>query len=308
MRILGRAFEWLNNKVIVPVGNKIINAMNKLIDMLNNIPGFKIKKLKELPLVGEEAEKLAEAAQKAADAAKARIEAMYRAQIDDINDELRYQLQSIQKQYELGLISRQQYIDQKNAYKAAADNKILEIEQQMAVALEHIEENTYAALDQQQQAALANQREDVQQAANQTVATNYTEKWGSKVPVLGQIAGSVVDTTIGIVKGAWNGLKNFFHFDVGTDCIPYDMPAMVHKGEGIIPRTFNEAIKNGNYSLVGRGNKAERRNNAPSGSVNAINVTVNVEGNVIKQKDLVMEIYSGLASLIGSGEAAPLPA
>lgn len=312
VRILGRVFEWLNNKVIVPVGNKIINAMNKLIDMLNNIPGFKIKKLKELPLVGEEAEKLAEAAQKAADAAKARIEAMYRAQIDDINDELRYQLQSIQEQYELGLISRQQYIDQKNAYKAAADNKILEIEQQMAVALEHIEENTYAALDQQQQAVVANQRNDAKQAG---ASTSYAEKWGSVVPVLGSVAGAVVDVGVGIVNGIKtaatgfvSGIKNFFHFDVGTDNIPYDMPAMVHKGEGIIPRTFNEAIKNGNYSLVGRGNKAGRRNNAPSGSVNAINVTVNVEGNVIKQKDLVMEIYSGLASLIGSGEAAPLPA
>ena len=311
VRILGRAFEWLNNKVIVPVGNKIINAMNKLIDALNNIPGFKIKKLKELPLVGEEAEKLAEAAQKAADAARAKIEAMYKAQIDDINDELRYQIQSLQKQYELGLISRQQYIDQKNAYKAAADTEILKIEQKMAVALEHIEDNTYAALDQQQQAAVATQREDARQAGT---GTSYAEKWGSVVPVLGHIAGGVADVAV----GAWNGLKtaatgiasgikNLFGFAVGTDNIPYDMPAIVHKGEGIIPKTFNEAIKSGTYSLVGK-NSERRRENAEGRRGSTINVSVHVEGSVIKQKDLVAEIYNGLAAMIGSGEAAPLPA
>lgn len=311
LNMLGHAFEWLYNKVIRPVGNAIIKVMNAIISALNKLPFVNIKKLELLPIAGEKVGEVADAASKAADAARAKIEAMYKAQIDDINEELRYQIQSLQKQYELGLISRQQYIDQKNAYKAAADTEILKIEQKMAVALEHIEDNTYAALDQQQQAAVATQREDARQAGT---STSYAEKWGSVVPVLGHIAGGVADVAV----GAWNGLKtaatgiasgikNLFGFAVGTDNIPYDMPAIVHKGEGIIPKTFNEAIKSGTYSLVGK-NSERRRENADGRRGSTINVSVHVEGSVIKQKDLVAEIYNGLAAMIGSGEAAPLPA
>lgn len=311
LNMLGHAFEWLYNKVIRPVGNAIIKVMNAIISALNKLPFVNIKKLELLPIAGEKVGEVADAASKAADAARAKIEAMYKAQIDDINEELRYQIQSLQKQYELGLISRQQYIDQKNAYKAAADTEILKIEQKMAVALEHIEDNTYAALDQQQQAAVATQREDARQAGT---STSYAEKWGSVVPVLGHIAGGVADVAV----GAWNGLKtaatgiasgikNLFGFAVGTDNIPYDMPAIVHKGEGIIPKTFNEAIKSGTYSLVGK-NTERRRENAEGRRGSTINVSVHVEGSVIKQKDLVAEIYNGLAAMIGSGEAAPLPA
>ena len=311
LNMLGHAFEWLYNKVIRPVGNAIIKVMNAIISALNKLPFVNIKKLELLPIAGEKVGEVADAASKAADAARAKIEAMYKAQIDDINEELRYQIQSLQKQYELGLISRQQYIDQKNAYKAAADTEILKIEQKMAVALEHIEDNTYAALDQQQQAAVTTQREDARQAGT---GTSYAEKWGSVVPVLGHIAGGVADVAV----GAWNGLKtaatgiasgikNLFGFAVGTDNIPYDMPAIVHKGEGIIPKTFNEAIKSGTYSLVGK-NTERRRENAEGRRGSTINVSVHVEGSVIKQKDLVAEIYNGLAAMIGSGEAAPLPA
>lgn len=311
LNMLGHAFEWLYNKVIRPVGNAIIKVMNAIISALNKLPFVNIKKLELLPIAGEKVGEVADAASKAADAARAKIEAMYKAQIDDINEELRYQIQSLQKQYELGLISRQQYIDQKNAYKAAADTEILKIEQKMAVALEHIEDNTYAALDQQQQAAVATQREDARQAGT---GTSYAEKWGSVVPVLGHIAGGVADVAV----GAWNGLKtaatgiasgikNLFGFAVGTDNIPYDMPAIVHKGEGIIPKTFNEAIKSGTYSLVGK-NSERRRENAEGRRGSTINVSVHVEGSVIKQKDLIAEIYNGLAAMIGSGEAAPLPA
>ena len=311
LNMLGHAFEWLYNKVIRPVGNAIIKVRNAIISALNKLPFVNIKKLELLPIAGEKVGEVADAASKAADAARAKIEAMYKAQIDDINEELRYQIQSLQKQYELGLISRQQYIDQKNAYKAAADTEILKIEQKMAVALEHIEDNTYAALDQQQQAAVATQREDARQAGT---GTSYAEKWGSVVPVLGHIAGGVADVAV----GAWNGLKtaatgiasgikNLFGFAVGTDNIPYDMPAIVHKGEGIIPKTFNEAIKSGTYSLVGK-NSERRRENAEERRGSTINVSVHVEGSVIKQKDLVAEIYNGLAAMIGSGEAAPLPA
>ena len=311
LNLLGHAFEWLYNKVIRPVGNAIIKVINFVISALNNIPFVNIKKLELLPLAGEKIGEVADAASKAADAARKRIEAMYQAQIDAINDELRYQLQSIQKQYELGLISRQQYIDQKNAYKAAADSEILKIEQQMAVALEHIEENTYAALDQQQQAAVVNQREDARQAG---ASTSYAEKWGQAVPIIGGIAGAVVDVGVGVVNGIktaatgfLSGVKSFFGFDVGTDNIPYDMPAIVHKGEGVIPKTFNEAIKNGTYALVGK-NSGHRRENSDARHGSTINVSVHVEGSVIKQKDLVAEIYNGLAAMIGSGEAAPLPA
>jgi len=43
---------------------------------------------------------------------------------------------------------------------------------------------------------------------------------------------------------------------VGTTNVPHDQLAMVHRGESVIPRTFNEGIQRGEMALVGRG-KAE---------------------------------------------------
>lgn len=302
LNLLGNAMEWLYNKVIMPAGNAIVKMINAVINVLNKIPGIDIRPLQELADAKKVRYRDQDGLNGAADAASewaGKMRSFYQAQIDEIDELLRYQIQSLQKQYELGLISRASYIEQKDAYKAAAEKDKNRIEAEMNATLSKIEANTAAALTAEQAQAAATK------VADQTGSASYADKWGSVVPVLGNIAGGVVDTAVSIGNTVKNFAKNLFGFAVGTPEIPFDMPAIVHKGEGIIPKTFNEGIKNGDYALVAP--SAAIQQSGSTGNTAVINVNVNVEGSVIKKNDLVQEIYDGLAQLINNG-ASPLPA
>ena len=138
LKVVGGAFEWFYNKVIVPVGNKIVTIFNKVIDALNKIPFVNIKKLEELNYVGEMAEEMAETSAKSLDAIKRKFERM-KQNVDSI---LNAQLDALKSQYELGLISRQEYEQQAEKYAAEADSKIYDINKEMEDTLEAIENGT----------------------------------------------------------------------------------------------------------------------------------------------------------------------
>lgn len=138
LKVVGGAFEWFYNKVIVPVGNKIVTIFNKVIDALNKIPFVNIKKLEGLNYVGEMAEEMAETSAKSLDAIKRKFERM-KQNVDSI---LNAQLDALKSQYELGLISRQEYEQQAEKYAAEADSKIYDINKEMEDTLEAIENGT----------------------------------------------------------------------------------------------------------------------------------------------------------------------
>lgn len=138
LKVVGGAFEWFYNKVIVPVGNKIVTIFNKVIDALNKIPFVNIKKLEELNYLGEMAEEVAETSAKSLDAIKRKFERM-KQNVDSI---LNAQLDALKSQYELGLISRQEYEQQAEKYAAEADSKIYDINKEMEDTLEAIENGT----------------------------------------------------------------------------------------------------------------------------------------------------------------------
>ena len=54
----------------------------------------------------------------------------------------------------------------------------------------------------------------------------------------------------GSIHGAWQFWQNAGWYDVGSRYVPYDMPAMVHKGEMIIPKKENP-YKNSRGSITG---------------------------------------------------------
>lgn len=54
----------------------------------------------------------------------------------------------------------------------------------------------------------------------------------------------------GSIHGAWQFWQNAGWYDVGSRYVPYDMPAMVHKGEMIIPKKENP-YKNSKGSITG---------------------------------------------------------
>ena len=282
---LGSAFEWLHNQVIYPAGNALIRGINGIIDLLNTIPGVNVQKIQYLEAIGDLAKEIAEEMERR----KEEITKMYERQKDRVRDELAAQISSIRQQYELGLLSRTEYEKQAEQYQGNADAKLIDINADMLKELEKITENTYRVLSPQQQAE---------------VQKSYAQKWGETVPVVGHIAGAVVDAG----KAIWNGIKKLFHFDAGTPFIPFDMPAMVHQGEGIIPKSFNAGIQAGDYALIGRNWPGRgSRETGGNGGV-AVNVSVIVEGSVIRERGLVEAVYEGIAAGIKSGGLDPLPA
>lgn len=287
--VLGNAVEWLYMQVIYPVGNGIIDVVNGIIDMLNRIPMVDIKKLDRLAAIGDAAEEIAKETERQAE----RIRLMYDRQKSAVEDQLKSQMEALSSQYELGLISRDEYEKQAEKYASAADEKIIDLNEAQNAILSQIEANTYASAT-GNTSGLAEQR------------TSFAKEWGEKVPVLGHVAGFVADVGTKI----WDGIKSvgktiagWFGFDVGTPFVPQDMPAMVHKGETIVPRTFADGIRSGELALVGRNRSA-----GGSGSASPIYVTVNVGGSVLSERDLVDAVHRGISDGIASRRLSPLPA
>ena len=335
---LAVAFEWFYNSVIKPVGNGIVGVMNAVIGALNKIPFVNIKKLDYLPLIGEKAEEAA----KAMDRATETVTKLYEKQIDDVQDQLSAQIDSLKTQYELGLITGDQYDEGVEKYTAVADDKIISLNEEMNKHLEAISAWTQISAN----------KDDAE--ATSEAAKSYSEKWGDswsekagwlgkaagtlvggvvdtavdvangvkkaasavgdwveKVPVLGPIVGGIADTVGGIVNGAKNvasKVGDFFSglkfWDVGTTNISADHHAVVHKGEAIIPRTFADGIRSGEMALVGNENFGASKSGS-AGTV--ISLTVNVGGNVTSEKELSETIYDNIANLIQSGKKQPLP-
>ena len=83
--------------------------------------------------------------------------------------------------------------------------------------------------------------------------------------------------------GDW--VDSWSPFAVGSGNIPTDMPAIVHKGEGIVPATFMDSIRSGELALTSGSNEGSGQN---------IYVSVNVEGSVQAENDLVNSITTAI--------------
>lgn len=297
MNLLAKGFEWFYNYVIVAIGNGIIGAINAVIGLINKIPGINIKKISQLQVIGELAEEMA----KEMERQKEEITKSYERQKARVEDELRAQIGSIQKQYELGLISRDEYNSRADEYTAAADSKIDKLNEEQLAALELIELNTRAALSADQMAAYGDEYQ------------SYADKWGETVPVLGHIAGGIADAAVAVGSAVGNAVQDGLDsigdwtgwWDVGSYDIPKTQRGTVHPGEIIIPKPFADGIKSNKLSLSGPSGGFESRRTSAGGTV--IYVTVDVAGSVIKKNDLIDEIYDGLAEAIEGGRKTPLP-
>ena len=303
LKMLGAAFEWFYNTVIYPVGNAFINMINGVIGLINKIPGVNIKKINNLNLIGEMAEEIAAEMERR----KEEITRMYERQKDRVRDELSAQISSIRQQYELGLISRSDYEKQAENYQSAADLKLIDINYEMLDKLKSIAENTAAVLPTDQQKAVSNWAESggasgLLQTAGALFSPTTTAITGT-ISAINEAANGNWGTAVGnvLTGGLWGGLKKIFKFDTGTPFVPRDMTAIIHQGEGIIPRTFNDGIRSGEYALIGRGNKNGKNEKS-------ITVNLNVAGSVVTERELTSAIYRSIADGIEAGEFTPLPA
>lgn len=298
LQLLGDAFEWLYNEVIVPFGNKFIDIINGVIRALNHIPFVEIKQLDKLEIIGDKAEEVADALAQQTE----EIKKKYERQKDAVNDLLDAQIDSLKSQYQLGLITREQFNQQALQYYNEADDELIDINTRMEQELAQINANTHAALTAEQQAIADNEYA--------SHAEELAAEWGDNAGVLGTVAGAVAGGVWDLGEAIWDGVTSAFNtvsdwvsgwwpFDVGTTNITQDHAAIVHQGEAIIPRTFAEGIRNGEMSLVG--------GKSSSNASQPVNVVVNVSGSVVTERQLVDVVYDGISRAICNGDKTPLP-
>lgn len=97
------------------------------------------------------------------------------------------------------------------------------------------------------------------------------------IPIVGPGLGAAAAAAV-IAYGAEQMSKvKGSSFAVGTDNVPQDQLATVHKGEIIVPATFSEAIRSGDLSLSGSSDSAISDNNSSSSPI-ITNININFDG------------------------------
>lgn len=134
LNAVSNGLNYFYDKVIVPVCNLIIDAVNTVIGWINNIPGISISKFSRL---GQESDAASIALQlftkvieEETEKQKYLIEKKYQRLIDSVDSLLRSQLDALESMYTLGLITRSQYEAQAKAKTAKADEDTYNLQKQ----------------------------------------------------------------------------------------------------------------------------------------------------------------------------------
>lgn len=134
LNAVSNGLNYFYEKVIVPVCNLIIGAVNAVIGWINNIPGISISKFSRL---GQESDAASIALQlftkvieEETEKQKYLIEKKYQRLIDSVDSLLRSQLDALESMYTLGLITRAQYEAQAKAKTAKADEDTYNLQKQ----------------------------------------------------------------------------------------------------------------------------------------------------------------------------------
>ena len=251
-------------EAVKPVLNAFITLYNGLADLLARI-GINMRKITvNLDRTSKELEKFSKEQEE-------RIRKYYQRREDAIKQLLNSQLEALKSQYELGLISREEYENQAEKYAKTADDQIIALNQKMVDELDKIKDNTHAALS---------------EAGKQAAGKGRELAWWEK--------------GLNLLTGGLYGIgKGIFGHASGSPNIEFDHAAIVHKGETIVPKTFAEGIRSGELALVGRGSSRAE-------SHSPIYVSVSVSGSVVTEKELVDSVYKGIARGIESKKYSPL--
>ena len=286
LKDIGTAMTWFADNVIVPAGNAIIWVINGVIDGINNALGWlgvHINRLNylqtssELKKATDAVEKFKNQLQGTIDFLKNKINAKFDAMINSLGELLNVGGVSVgEYQKQVGDINQRRQ-------DALGNDTLLTMEQQQVEDL-----GTLITMYQQatatQEDILGVHKDSVKQ---QIEAINSLKGQFSldmaKLP--GGIKSALANgNAINPPKGA---VKTPTHLAVGTGMVPQDMEAIIHKGEGIIPKDFMSSLRSGELSLSGRKNST---NNSPNAIVN-----VTVQGSVQKESDLAASIATEIA-------------
>jgi hypothetical protein len=305
LQMLGNAFSWLYDYVIVPFGNGIIDVLNGIIKGLNDWLGWlgvDIKELDSLKTTGELIKEFNEGLKKElTDSEKAFVNT-FEAMADKLNGMVDKQIQSLQDLYEVGAISGAEY----EARSKQLDSQRIKID----------EAQLGAAIDQYD--SIEKLREWIEKNVSEYMKLKEIEKnpMGEEESVSGYIPegpgesvenGGVPITNLNKsdVEKSLKDLEKWFnssvwgagglgiHLASGTNRIPYDnFPAFLHKDEGVIPGDFMSAVRSGELVLSGSKGGAGTVNNYYS---------INVEGTVITERELIEKVNKKTGTMMRRG-------
>lgn len=127
----------------------------------------------------------------------------------------------------------------------------------------------------------------------------------ASIPYVGPALG-IAAAAAAIASGLMNvGKIAGIQLAVGTPYVPEDMPATVHQGEIIVPRTFSEGLRSGDLVM-----SATDDLGAGGGDiVNSGNINVNFNGDVLSDnpESISRKLAEVLSQQIAGGQIAPLP-
>ncbi len=284
LQSLGAAFVWLNNEVIVPFGNKIIDIVNGVIDAINKIPFVNIQKIQKLNVIGDIAVEMAKEMEEAQELVKKKYE-RYKDRVEKLLDS---QLDALRSQYELGLISRQKYEQQAEKYSQAADEKILEINKKMEEHLKGIEDGTRTVSEKIDEgfSFSFDDVQDRQTAQYEADPLDYKKKaLYETTPQNYELARDAVTAISQAVQDAAPALAYY----------------SASAGE-------NDAGFSSQRSAAVLSSRGTIKTNRTARETSPVYVTVNVSGSVLAEEELVDSVYSGIVKGIEKRKYAPLGA
>lgn len=128
----------IHNEILVPISEVVAEILNAIIRLINDLTGAGFDEFKAFEKIIIATEELTEEITKQQEMLKKKYQRMQ----DAVKEQLDSQLAALKSQYELGLISREQYEKQAEKYASEADEKIYAIEKEMNQKLEAIKNNT----------------------------------------------------------------------------------------------------------------------------------------------------------------------
>jgi len=271
LKLVGAAFAWFNDYVIVPVGNAIISVINVVIKAINAALGWagvSIDTLDYLQTTTAAANEQAEIAKKLA-AVNDQIDeitALFDEKKNALKDAYDKNISALKNLLELGAVSESDY--------ATRISKVNSDYKDSLAALQAEEDSQLSVLE--------DIRTQLQNGIN--VYTQSASDFSVEIdPLTGvkKFIKSVSDTVGDIGKGigdVWDDIGDWTGWwDVGSSNIPQDQAGVVHKGEIIVPRTFSDGLRSGEISISGKGTR---------GTTIVYQTTVSVAGSVLAENDL----------------------
>lgn len=151
-RLLGRAFEWLNNKVIIPFGNAIIDLVNGIIRAINWVLGWAgvdipyLERLKTTDQIAQEQEEIQKKMEQISDEMD-RLRETFSQRRKAIEDAYQKNIASLRKLLEVGALGEAEYEARVAAVNAQKEVAIAQLAAAEAAQLSVLQ-NIYNQLSQ----------------------------------------------------------------------------------------------------------------------------------------------------------------